>query len=94
MQDATRAYIAGFLDGDGSIVSNSEFLDCAKLVDAFATLNYSKRKHVDARCVERFLNSKGVLVPVTTEALVPRSPATARKSKSKVVITRQLPETG
>jgi LAGLIDADG endonuclease len=46
-----------------------EFLDAATSVDAFATLNYSKKKHIDARCVERFLESKGFLVPVTTEAL-------------------------
>ena len=46
-----------------------EFVDCARLVDAFATLNYSKRKTIDATCVEAFLNSKGLLVPVTTEAL-------------------------
>jgi hypothetical protein len=46
----------------------NEFLDIAKLVDAFATLNYSKRKSIDATCVETFLSSKGLLVPVTTEA--------------------------
>ena len=41
----------------------------ARLVDAFATLNYSKHKHLDAQCVQEFLEGKGVLVPVTTEAL-------------------------
>ena len=45
------------------------FLESAKLVDAFATLNYSKHKQIDAVCVEEFLNSKGLLVPVTTEAV-------------------------
>ncbi len=47
-----------------------EFLDNARLVDAFASLNYSKRKFIDATRVETFLDSKGLLVPVTTEALV------------------------
>ncbi len=104
MQDTIRAYIAGFLDGDGSIhfqlvrrrdyaygyqirvsvcfyqstrgkaglestVTPERFLESAKLVDAFATLNYSKRKLIDAECVETYLNGKGLLVPVTTEAL-------------------------
>ena len=56
----------------------NEFLDSAKLVDAFATLNYSKRKVIDAACVATFLGGKGLLVPVTTEALCePRSSATA-----------------
>jgi LAGLIDADG endonuclease len=53
---------------DGAL-SPQEFLEFAKLVDAFATLNYSKRKLIDAACVEEFLNGKGLLVPVTTEAL-------------------------
>ncbi len=45
-----------------------EFLAASRLVDSFAALNYSKKKHLDARCVEEFLESKGFLVPVTTEA--------------------------
>jgi hypothetical protein len=44
------------------------FLAAAKQVDAFATLNYSKNKRLDATSVERLLRSKGLLVPVTTEA--------------------------
>jgi hypothetical protein len=48
--------------------SPEEFLEAAELVDAFATLNYSKRKRLDAHCVAHFLSSKGLLVPVTTEA--------------------------
>jgi hypothetical protein len=40
----------------------------AYLVDSFATLNYSKNKRIDAVCVEQLLESKGYLVPVTTEA--------------------------
>ena len=50
-------------------LSPEGFLEAAKVVDAFATLNYSKRKQIDAASVESFLNSKGLLVPVTTEAL-------------------------
>jgi hypothetical protein len=57
----------------------SEFLETAQVVDAFATLNYSKRKHINSSCVEAFLNGKGLLVPVTTEAFVPRSSATAAR---------------
>ena len=104
MHDATRAYIAGFLDGDGIVcwsavkrvleivepyvvfkreqvtralallarlegaLKPQEFLEVAELVDAFATLNYSKHKHLDAHCVQEVLESKGLLVPVTTEA--------------------------
>src|SRR5207302_1055226 len=49
-------------------VTAEEFIESAKLVDAFATLNYSKRKVIDAACVETHLNGKGLLVPVTTEA--------------------------
>jgi hypothetical protein len=48
-----------------------DFVEAAKLVDAFATLNYSKRKVIDAGCVEAYLRSKGLLVPVTTEAFLP-----------------------
>ena len=59
--------------------SLSEFLETAQVVDAFATLNYSKRKHINSSCVEAFLNGKGLLVPVTTEAFVPRSSATAAR---------------
>ena len=43
------------------------FLEVAKLVDAFATLNYSKHEHLDAHGVQDVLESKGLLVPVTTE---------------------------
>ncbi len=45
-----------------------EFVEACKLIDSFATLNYSKKKHIDAKCVASFLESKGFLVPVTTEA--------------------------
>jgi hypothetical protein len=49
--------------------SPEDFIECAKLVDAFATLNYSKRKVINAECVQAYLSGKGLLVPVTTEAL-------------------------
>jgi hypothetical protein len=55
-----------------STESPAEFVESAKLVDAFATLNYSKRKVIDAACVETYLNGMGLLVPVTTEGLVSR----------------------
>ena len=43
-----------------------EFLKVAKLVDAFASLNYSKTKQITAVDVEQHLRSKGLLVPVST----------------------------
>jgi hypothetical protein len=77
----------------------AEFLEAAKLVDAFATLNYSKRKCVDAACVEAYLTSKGSLVPVTTEALSQsrdrqRPPLQFKSGESSATITRQLLERG
>jgi hypothetical protein len=83
------------LDGQ---LTPARLVELAKAVDAFAVLNYSKRKVLDATCVEQHLVSMGLLVPVTTEALSePRSRATASRyprGKSTAVITRQLPETG
>ena len=40
-----------------------EFLQLAREVDAFATLNYSKSKRISAVDVEQHLRSKGVLCP-------------------------------
>ena len=45
-----------------------EFLEIAREVDAFATLNYSKSKRISAADVEQHLRSKGVSVPVTTSS--------------------------
>jgi hypothetical protein len=45
-----------------------EFLGLAKMVDSSAILNYSKKKTNNAKKVEEFLNSKGLLTPVTTES--------------------------
>ena len=39
------------------------FLQLAREVDAFSTLNYSKTKRISAVDVERHLRSKGVLCP-------------------------------
>ena len=45
-----------------------EFLEVAREVDAFATLNYSKSKRIFAADVEQHLRSMGVSVPVTTSS--------------------------
>ena len=45
------------------IPDETEFLRLAQQVDAFAALNYSKRKQITAVDVERHLRSKGVLCP-------------------------------
>ena len=71
-----------------------EFLEVAQLVDAFATLNYSKRKIINAECVQAYLSGKGLLVPVTTEALRSRDHMRLPNGKSTAVITRQLLERG
>jgi hypothetical protein len=76
MRAADAAYLAGFLDGDGSIhfqlvrqkMGATEFLQLARRVDAFATLNYSKSKRISAVDVEQHLRSMGVCAPVTTSA--------------------------
>ena len=72
-----------------------EFLEIAKNVDSFAALNYSKKKQINAACVEAYLNSMGLLVPVTTEAIDAEIAVTATQSgKINTMITRQLLETG
>jgi hypothetical protein len=43
-----------------------EFLDVAKQIDDFASLNYSKTKRITAADVEHHLRSKGWLAPVST----------------------------
>jgi hypothetical protein len=42
------------------------FLELARQVDAFSTLNYSKTKRISAVDVEQHLRSKGAPIPVTT----------------------------
>jgi LAGLIDADG DNA endonuclease family protein len=46
-----------------------EFLQVARQVDAFSTLNYSKTKRISAVDVEQHLRSKGLLAPVTTSEI-------------------------
>jgi hypothetical protein len=50
-------------------MSQKEFLEAAREVDAFSTLNYSKTKRISAADVEQHLRSKGVLAPVTTSSV-------------------------
>src|SRR6266508_2898071 len=73
MKASDASYLAGFLDGDGSIhfqlgprLDAQEFLRVAREADAFAALNYSKTKRISAADVEQHLRSKGWLAPVTT----------------------------
>ena len=69
MDETLKAYIAGFLDGDGSIYFQlipRPDNKMAEKVDEFATLNYSKKKKHDTAKVRQILESKGFLVPVTT----------------------------
>jgi len=49
-------------------MKEQEFLQIAREVDAFATLNYSKSKRIFAADVEQHLRSMGVSVPVTTSS--------------------------
>jgi hypothetical protein len=46
--------------------SAEEFLRLAREVDAFATLNHSKKKRISAADVEQHLRGMGCLIPVTT----------------------------
>ncbi len=50
-------------------VSPEEFLNVARQVDDFASLNYSKTKRIFAVDVEHHLRSKGFLPPVTTSLM-------------------------
>ena len=47
-----------------------QFLTLAHMVDSYAHLNYSKKKTNNAVRVQEFLNSKGLLTPVTTDSAV------------------------
>ena len=47
----------------------NEFLEIARHVDGFSSLNYSKTKRITAEDVERHLRSKGLLAPVSTSSL-------------------------
>ena len=50
-----------------------KFLELAKMVDSYAILNYSKKKTNNAAKVQKFLNRKGLLIPVTTDFATGRS---------------------
>ena len=72
-----------------------ELLAAAQMVDSFSTLNYSKKKQINAASVEAYLDSMGFLVPVTTEADEAENDVIAATSgKSTALFTRQLLETG
>jgi len=47
-------------------LSQDEFLEIAREVDAFSALNHSKTKRIFTADVERHLQGMGLLVPVTT----------------------------
>ena len=47
----------------GGVKDGCTFLQLARVVDAFSTLNYSKTKRISAVDVERHLRSMGVLCP-------------------------------
>ncbi|MGQ9626506.1 MAG: hypothetical protein ACUVV0_06335 [Anaerolineae bacterium] len=47
--------------------SPTEFLEIARRVEVCQALNYSKKRKYIATDVHRFLDSKGLLAPVTTE---------------------------
>ncbi len=83
------------LDALKSKYTPQELLATAQMVDSFSTLNYSKKKHINAASVEAYLESMGFLVPVTTEADEAENAVTAAESgKFNATFTRQLLETG
>ncbi len=49
-------------------MSAEEFLQVARQVDDFASLNHSKTKRITAADVEQHLRGKGLLTPVTTSS--------------------------
>jgi len=59
-----------------------EFLQMAREVDSFATLNYSKSKRISAADVEQHLRSKGVPIPVTTPSPVQRGDGVVDRPRS------------
>jgi hypothetical protein len=72
-----------------------EFLEVARQVDDFASLNYSKTKRITVADVEQHLRSKGWLAPVSTSS----SGSTRRwdqpaQAKSMDPITRRPLERG
>jgi hypothetical protein len=74
-------------------MGSGEFLELAKDVDAFATLNYSKTKRISAVNVERRLRSKGSCAPVTTSLFAQQRDG-EMANNGRQSITRRPLETG
>jgi hypothetical protein len=72
-----------------------EFLEVARQVDDFASLNYSKTKRISAANVEQHLRSTGRLVPVSTSSSSwTRGWDSMAQAKSMDPITRRPLERG
>ncbi len=72
-----------------------EFLQVARQVDAFASLNCSKTKRITAADVEQHLRSKGWLAPVSTSLFeLNKEMGSPQPSESLDPITRRPLETG
>jgi hypothetical protein len=80
----------------GPRMSVEEFLRVGREIDAFASLNYSKKKRYFAADVEEHLRSKGLLVPVTTSSLTSSEEMACRRRKANQLhaITRRPLERG
>jgi len=74
-------------------IGSEEFLQLAREVDAFATLNYSKTKRITAVDVERHLRSKGSCAPVTTSLFAQQRDG-EMANNGRQSITRRPLETG
>jgi len=71
-----------------------EFLQVARDVDDFSTLNYSKTKRISAVDVEQHLRSMGVLAPVTTSLLAQRGDGTRSRQVADGIISHNTPAPG
>jgi LAGLIDADG DNA endonuclease family protein len=92
-----REHVRRALDLLGQIrrgLTAEEFLDLARQVDAFSTLNYSKTKRISAADVELHLRSKGCLVPVTTSSLAQRGDGVIQQLHLTDAMTRRPLEIG
>ena len=74
-------------------IGPEEFLQVAREVDAFATLNYSKTKRITAVDVERHLRSKGSCAPVTTSLFAQQRDGEMANNGHRSITRRPL-ETG
>jgi hypothetical protein len=68
-----------------------EFLQVARQVDAFATLNYSKSKRITAADVEQHLRSTGLLAPVTTSSPVQRRDGDTASETDAIYVLHNTP---